>query len=98
MYPAGTCGPWLWHLAKSRTPRHDPAHEQLPTWVTEWHAAYDSGTDVTSYEGRDSESRCGLRLKRHLRFTRKANFDTEPRCLECLCASPSLGPGWPASS
>lgn len=41
----------VWHLAKSQTPRHDPAHEELPTWVSEWHAAYDSGADVTTYEG-----------------------------------------------
>jgi hypothetical protein len=41
----------VWHLAKSQTPRHDPVHEPLPTWVSEWHAAYDSGADVTTYEG-----------------------------------------------
>lgn len=41
----------VWQLAKSQTPGHDPAHEPLPTWVDEWHAAYDSGADVTTYEG-----------------------------------------------
>jgi predicted metal-dependent hydrolase len=41
----------VWHLARSQTPRHDPAREPLPTWVNEWHAAYESGADVTTYEG-----------------------------------------------
>ena len=41
----------VWHLAKTQTPWHDPAHESLPTWVNEWHAAYESGADVTTYEG-----------------------------------------------
>jgi predicted metal-dependent hydrolase len=41
----------VWHLARSQTPRHDPAREPLPTWVDEWHKAYDSGADVTTYEG-----------------------------------------------
>jgi predicted metal-dependent hydrolase len=41
----------LWRETKAQTPRHDPADEPLPTWVTEWHAAYDSGADVTTYEG-----------------------------------------------
>ena len=41
----------VWQLAKSRTPGHDPADEPLPAWVDEWHAAYDSGADVTTYEG-----------------------------------------------
>jgi predicted metal-dependent hydrolase len=41
----------VWQLAKSQTPRHDPAHEPLPRWVSEWHAAYDSGADVTTYQG-----------------------------------------------
>lgn len=41
----------VWHLAKSQTPRHDPAHEQLPAWIDEWHAAYDAGADVTTYRG-----------------------------------------------
>ena len=41
----------LWRETKAQTPRHDPANEPLPTWVTEWHAAYDSGADVTTYEG-----------------------------------------------
>jgi predicted metal-dependent hydrolase len=41
----------LWREAKAQTPRHDPANEPLPTWVDEWHAAYDSGADVTSYAG-----------------------------------------------
>jgi hypothetical protein len=35
----------------SQTPRHDPAREPLPTWVNDWHAAYDSGADVTTYQG-----------------------------------------------
>ena len=39
------------HLARSQTPRHDPAQEPLPAWVDEWHAAYDCGADVTTYEG-----------------------------------------------
>lgn len=39
------------HLARSQMPRHDPARELLPTWVDEWHAAYDAGADVTTYEG-----------------------------------------------
>ena len=41
----------VWQLAKSQTPGHDPAQEPLPTWVGEWHEAYDSGADVTTYEG-----------------------------------------------
>ena len=41
----------LWRETMAQTPRHDPADEPLPTWVTGWHAAYDSGTDVTTYEG-----------------------------------------------
>jgi hypothetical protein len=41
----------LWHLARSQTPRHDPAREPLPVWAHEWHAAYDAGADVTTYEG-----------------------------------------------
>lgn len=41
----------VWHLAKSQTPRHDPAHEALPNWASEWHAAYDAGADVTTYAG-----------------------------------------------
>jgi predicted metal-dependent hydrolase len=41
----------VWHLAMSQTPRHDPAQEPLPAWVDEWHAAYASGADVTTYEG-----------------------------------------------
>ena len=39
------------HLVGSQTPRHDPGLEPLPTWVSEWHAAYDSGADVTTYAG-----------------------------------------------
>jgi predicted metal-dependent hydrolase len=41
----------VWQLVKSQTPGHDPAREPLPTWVDEWHAAYDAGADVTTYEG-----------------------------------------------
>ena len=41
----------IWHLARSQTPRHDPAQEPLPAWEGEWHTAYDSGADVTTYEG-----------------------------------------------
>jgi predicted metal-dependent hydrolase len=41
----------VWHLALSQTPRHDPAHEPLPSWVGQWYAAYDSGADVTTYAG-----------------------------------------------
>src|SRR5262245_17496436 len=41
----------IWRLAMSQTPGHAPAQEPLPTWVGEWHAAYDSGADVTTYEG-----------------------------------------------
>ena len=38
-------------LTRSPLPRHDPAHEPLPAWVDEWHAAYRSGDDVTTYAG-----------------------------------------------
>src|SRR5262245_40971658 len=41
----------VWKLARSQTPRHDPAEEALPTWLNEWHAAYDSGADVTTHAG-----------------------------------------------
>jgi hypothetical protein len=41
----------LWRETKSQRPRHDPAGEPLPTWVTDWHAAYDSGADISTYEG-----------------------------------------------
>jgi hypothetical protein len=41
----------IWQLAKSQTPRHDPGDERLPAWVDDWHAAYDAGADVTTYEG-----------------------------------------------
>jgi len=41
----------LWRETKAQTPRHDPAHEPLPDWVHEWHSAYNSGADVTTYEG-----------------------------------------------
>jgi predicted metal-dependent hydrolase len=41
----------IWRLAMSQTLRHDPAGEPLPAWVGEWHAAYDAGADVTTYEG-----------------------------------------------
>ena len=41
----------LWHETKAQTPRHDPAREALPAWADVWHSAYDSGADVTTYEG-----------------------------------------------
>jgi hypothetical protein len=41
----------VWRLAKSQTPRHDPARESLPAWAREWHTAYDAGADVTTYKG-----------------------------------------------
>jgi predicted metal-dependent hydrolase len=41
----------LWHETKAQTPRHDPAREPLPRWSDVWHSAYDSGADVTTYEG-----------------------------------------------
>lgn len=41
----------LRHLARSQTPRHDPAHEALPAWAEEWHRAFDRGADVTTYAG-----------------------------------------------
>ncbi len=41
----------LWRETKAQTPRHNPADEPLPTWVTEWHSAYDSGADISTYEG-----------------------------------------------
>ena len=39
------------HLARSQTPRHDPHRESLPAWVSEWHAAWNSGADVATYAG-----------------------------------------------
>ncbi len=41
----------LWRETMAQTPHHDPAGEPLPTWVTDWHSAYDSGADITTYEG-----------------------------------------------
>lgn len=41
----------LWRETKAQTPRHNPADEPIPTWVTEWHSAYDSGADISTYEG-----------------------------------------------
>ena len=41
----------VWRLAKSQTPNHEPTHESLPTWVDEWHAAFDANEDVTTYAG-----------------------------------------------
>ena len=41
----------LWRETKAQTPRHDPADEPLPIWVTGWHSAYDSGADISTYEG-----------------------------------------------
>jgi predicted metal-dependent hydrolase len=39
------------HLARSQTPSHNPATEDLPPWVDEWFAAYDVGEDITTYAG-----------------------------------------------
>jgi hypothetical protein len=41
----------IWRLLRSQTPGHDPASEPLPTWVREWHAAFDAAEDVTTYAG-----------------------------------------------
>jgi len=41
----------VWHLLRSQTARHDPVREPLPAWLTDWHAAYDAGGDVITYEG-----------------------------------------------
>ena len=41
----------LWREAKGQMPRHDPAHEPLPAWAERWHEAFNSGADVTTYEG-----------------------------------------------
>jgi hypothetical protein len=41
----------LWRETMAQMPRHDPAHEPLPPWAKRWHAAYDAGADVTTYEG-----------------------------------------------
>ena len=41
----------LWREAKAQTPRHEPTHEPLPPWADDWHAAYESGADVTTYDG-----------------------------------------------
>ena len=41
----------LWRETKAQTPRHNPADEPLPSWVHGWHAAYDSGADITTYVG-----------------------------------------------
>lgn len=40
-----------WRETKGQTPQHDPSHEPLPMWVDRWHAAYDAGADVSTYEG-----------------------------------------------
>jgi predicted metal-dependent hydrolase len=44
-------GAMLWHLARSQSPRHDPSHEPLPSWVDTWHHAYGSGADIATYAG-----------------------------------------------
>ncbi|MHB8682135.1 MAG: metal-dependent hydrolase [Acidimicrobiales bacterium] len=41
----------LWREVRSQMPHHDPAREPLPVWARRWHAAYDEGADVTTYEG-----------------------------------------------
>jgi predicted metal-dependent hydrolase len=41
----------IWHLVLCQTPNHDPADEQLPAWADQWHAAYDTNDDVTTYTG-----------------------------------------------
>ena len=41
----------LWRETLAQTPHHDPAREPLSTWVTGWHSAYDSGEDISTYEG-----------------------------------------------
>jgi len=41
----------LWRETLAQMPRHDPAHEPLPLWAERWHSAYDTGADVTTYEG-----------------------------------------------
>jgi predicted metal-dependent hydrolase len=44
-------GTMLWRETLAQTPDHDPIDEPLPAWVDTWHAAYDAGADVTTYEG-----------------------------------------------
>jgi len=41
----------IWREIKAQTPHHDPGHEPLPSWVDDWHSAYDAGGDITTYEG-----------------------------------------------
>lgn len=41
----------LWREARAQTPGHDPANEPLPLWADSWHAVYETGHDVTTYEG-----------------------------------------------
>jgi predicted metal-dependent hydrolase len=49
--PGGDLRSMMWHIARSQTPRHDPAHAPLPSWVDDWHAAFDADADVTTYAG-----------------------------------------------
>ena len=41
----------LWRETKGQMPRHDPAREPLPQWAARWHESYNTGADVTTYEG-----------------------------------------------
>jgi predicted metal-dependent hydrolase len=41
----------IWREALAQTPRHDPAVEPLPTWVDQWHEAYNAGADIATYAG-----------------------------------------------
>jgi predicted metal-dependent hydrolase len=41
----------LWRETKGQMPRHDPAHEPLPSWADRWFSAYGAGADVTTYAG-----------------------------------------------
>jgi hypothetical protein len=49
--PGRELRPVIWQLAKSPMPAHDPADETLPSWVEEWHSAFDADADVTTYGG-----------------------------------------------
>jgi predicted metal-dependent hydrolase len=49
--PGRDLGTMVWHLVRSQMPRHDPAGEPLPSWVSRWHAAYEAREDVTTYAG-----------------------------------------------
>ena len=49
--PGRDLGTMLWRETKGQMPRHDPAHEPLPAWAERWHEAFNSGADVTTYEG-----------------------------------------------